>query len=88
MAHIDNEMPMYSKRSVNRQYESIGIRHGLASGTEVQALSALRPAASEGGRRVAEDELKGALEWRDDPFRDFRSADESAPHERPIAGTE
>ena len=88
MAHVDNDMLMYSKRAVNRQYESMGIRHGLASGTEIQALSALRPAASEWGRRVAEDGLKGALEWRDGPFRDFRGAYESAPHERAIAGTE
>jgi enoyl-CoA hydratase len=88
MAHIDNDMLMYSKRAVNRQYESMGIRHGLASGTEIQALSALRPAASEWGRRVREDGLKAALEWRDGPFRDFRGAYDSAPKERAVAGTE
>jgi enoyl-CoA hydratase len=88
MAHIDNEMLMYSKRAVNRQYESMGFREGLASGTEIQGLSALRPAASEWGRHVTEDGLKGALEWRDGPFRDFRGAYESAPHERAVAGTE
>jgi len=88
MAHIDNEMLMYSKRSVNRQYESMGFRNGIASGTEIQALSAQRPAASEWRRRVTEDGLKGALEWRDGPFRDFRGAYESAPHDRAVAGTE
>jgi len=88
MAHIDNEMLMYSKRAVNRQYETMGIFDGLRSGTEIQALSALRPAASEWGRRVQEDGLKGALEWRDGPFRDFRGAYASAPHERAVAGTE
>lgn len=88
MAHIDNEMLMYSKRAVNRQYETMGIFDGLRSGTEIQALSALRPAASEWGRRVREDGLKAALEWRDGPFRDFRGAYASAPHERAVAGTQ
>ena len=85
MAHIDNDMLMYSKRAVNRQYESMGIRAGLWSGTEIQALSASRPAASEWGRHVREDGLKAALEWRDGPFRDFRGAYASAPTDRPVA---
>jgi enoyl-CoA hydratase len=86
MAHIDNEMLMYSKRAVNRQYETMGIRSGLHSGTEIQALSAQRAAASEWGKRVREEGLKAALEWRDGPFRDFRGAYESAPKDRPVAG--
>jgi enoyl-CoA hydratase len=88
MAHIDNDMLMYSKRAVNRQYETMGIRTGLWSGTEIQALSALRPAAAEWGRRVRDEGLKAALEWRDGPFRDFRGAYDTAPHERAVAGTE
>jgi enoyl-CoA hydratase len=85
MAHIDNDMLMYSKRSVNRQYEVMGIRTGLWSGTELQGLSSYRPAASEWGRRVREQGLKAALEWRDGPFRDFRGAYDSAPKDRPVA---
>ncbi|MCZ6888644.1 MAG: enoyl-CoA hydratase-related protein [Gammaproteobacteria bacterium] len=88
MANIDNEMLMYSKRAVNRQYETQGIREGLHSATEIQALSSARKAASEWGRRMREDGLKAALEWRDGPFRDFRGAYDSAPKERPVAGTE
>jgi enoyl-CoA hydratase len=88
MAHVDNEMLMYSKRSVNRQYETMGIREGLHSGTEIQALSAMRAAGSEWGRRVRDEGLKAALEWRDGPFRDFRGAYESAPKDRPVAGME
>ncbi len=86
MAHIDNEMLMYSKRSVNRQYETMGIRQGLHSGTEIQALSTARPAAAEWGRRMRDEGLKAALEWRDGPFRDFRGAYDSAPRERAVAG--
>ena len=87
MAHIDNDMLMYSKRAVNRQYEVMGFRTGLWSATEIQGLSSYRPAAGEFGRRVREEGLKAALEWRDGPFRDFRGAYASAPHDRPVAGS-
>jgi len=88
MSHIDNEMLMYSKRAVNRQYETMGIYDGIRSGTEIQALSAQRAAGAEWGRRVRDDGLKSALEWRDGPFRDFRGAYDSAPKDRAVAGTE
>ena len=88
MAHIDNDMLMYSKRSVNRQYEVMGIRTGLWSGTELQGLSSYRPAAGEWGKRVREGGLKAALEWRDGPFRDFRGRYETAPKDRAVAGTD
>jgi hypothetical protein len=39
-------------------------------------------------RRLREEGLKAALEWRDGPFRDFRGARTTAPKERPVAGTE
>ncbi len=82
MAHIDNELLMYSKRAVNRQYEAMGMRTGLWSGTDFQAISGSRPAAVEWSRRVQEEGLKAALEWRDGPFRDFRGSREDAPRER------
>ena len=88
MANIDNDMLMYSKRAVNRQYEAMGIRTGLMSGTDVEAMSKHRPAAQEWNRRLREEGLKAALEWRDGPFRDFRGAYASAPADRPVAGTE
>ena len=71
---------------MNRQFETMGIREALHSGTEIQALSAQREAAGEWSRRVREDGLKSALEWRDGPFRDFRGAYDSAPKSRPVAG--
>ena len=87
MANIDNDLLMYSKRSVNRQYEAMGIRSGLMSGTDVEAMSKHRPAAQEWNRRLRDEGLKAALEWRDGPFRDFRGAYAAAPAERPVAGT-
>ena len=88
MSWVDNEMLMYSKRAVNRQYETMGIRDGLHSGTEIQALSSARKAAGEWGKKVREEGLKAALEWRDGPFRDFRGAYDSASKDRAIAGTD
>ena len=88
LGFIDNEMLMYTKRALNRQYETMGIRTALHSGTEIQALSSQRAAGAEWGRRVREDGLKAALEWRDGPFRDFRGAYDSAPKDRAVAGTE
>ncbi len=88
MAHIDNNMLMYSKRAVNRQYEAMGIRNGLMSGTDVEAMSKHRPEAPEFGRISREQGLKAALEWRDAPFRDFRGAYATAPADRPIAGAD
>ncbi len=88
MAHIDNDMLMYSKRAVNRQYEVMGIRTGLWSGTDLQALSSYRPAAGEFRDRMREGGLKAALEWRDGPFRDFRGRYDSAPKDRPVAGSQ
>ncbi len=87
MANIDNDLLMYSKRSVNRQYEAMGIRSGLMSGTDVEAMSKHRPAAQEWNRRLREEGLKAALEWRDGPFRDFRGAYATAPADRPVAGS-
>jgi enoyl-CoA hydratase len=86
MGNIDNDMLMYSKRAVNRQYEAMGIRNGLMSGTDVEAMSKHRPAAGEWSRRLREDGLKAALEWRDGPFRDFRGANANAPAQRSLAG--
>ncbi len=86
MANIDNDMLMYSKRSVNRQYEMMGIRNGLMSGTDVEAMSKHRPAAEEWRTQLQEHGLKAALEWRDGPFRDFRGKYDTAPKERALAG--
>ena len=88
MANIDNDMLMYSKRSVNRQYEAMGIRNGLMSGTDVEAMSKHRPAAEDWNSRLREQGLKAALEWRDGPFRAFRAAKAGQHAERDVAGVD
>ena len=85
MANIDNHLLMYSKRAVNRAFEIMGYKTAMISGTDVEAMSKHRPEAGEWRERVARDGLKGALEWRDGPFRDFRGARSNAPHDRGLA---
>ncbi len=86
LGHIDNDQLNYNKRAVNRQYEIMGIRTGLMSGTDVEAMSKHRPAAGEFGRRVREEGLKAALEWRDGPFGDFRAEYTDKYRNRQLAG--
>ena len=86
LGHIDNDQLNYNKRAVNRQYEIMGIRTGLMSGTDVEAMSKHRPAAGEFGRRVQRDGLKAALEWRDGPFGDFRGEYTEKYRNRKLAG--
>lgn len=88
LGHIDNDQLNYNKRAVNRQYEIMGMRTGLMCGTDVEAMSKHRPAAGEFGRRVREDGLKAALEWRDGPFEDFRGAYTEKYRKRALAGSE
>ena len=88
MGHIDNDQLNYNKRAVNRQYEIMGMRTGLMSGTDVEAMSKHRPAAGEFGRRVREEGLKAALEWRDGPFGDFRAEYVTKHKDRALAGSE
>lgn len=87
LGHIDNDQLNYNKRAVNRQYEIMGIRTGLMSGTDVEAMSKHRPAAGEFGKRVREEGLKAALEWRDGPFGDFRAEYADKYRNRDLAGS-
>ena len=88
LGHIDNDLLNYNKRAVNRQYEIMGIRTGLMSGTDVEAMSKHRPAAGEFGKRVREEGLKAALEWRDGPFGDFRGEYTKKYKNRALAGSD
>ncbi len=73
LAQIDHEMLTFSKRSVNRAYEIMGIKTALDAGADIQALSAMRPMGGVFGRISQKYGLKEALEWRDGPFGDGRT---------------
>ncbi len=60
------------KHVVNRWFEIMGLRTGAAEGAEFDAIYHETPAAAEFARISAEQGLKAALEWRDNPFGDGR----------------
>jgi enoyl-CoA hydratase len=79
LALVDREMLTFSKRSVNRAYEIMGIRTALNAGADIQALSAMRPMGGVFGRISQKYGLKEALAWRDGPFGDFRTKGNATP---------
>lgn len=59
-----------NKQSVNQAYEIQGMRTHFAQAWSMHALSgSLRPGARDFSEKLREGGLKGALEWRDGPFR-------------------
>ena len=79
LALIDQEQLLYSKRAVNRAYEVMGIRTALSVGTDIQALSAMRPMGGVFGAISRKYGLKEALAWRDGPFTDYRNRGNAVP---------
>jgi enoyl-CoA hydratase len=74
IANIESDLLAMSKRGLNRAYEVMGIRTALSAGTDIQALSMHRPSEGAFFGVLREKGLKAALEWRDGPFSDYRSA--------------
>jgi hypothetical protein len=71
---------MMTKRSINRQFEVMGFKTGIATSVDLLALSSFRDQGlyasrsedGEGGdefmRRAERDGLKAALKWREETF--------------------
>jgi hypothetical protein len=71
---------MMTKRSINRQFEVMGFKTGIAASVDLLALSSFRDQGlytprsedGEGGdefmRRAEQDGLKAALKWREETF--------------------
>lgn len=74
IANIESDLLQISKRGVNRAYEVMGIRTALAVGADLQGLSTYRPSGKQFGTILREKGLKAALDWRDGPFSDYRTA--------------
>jgi hypothetical protein len=79
---------MMTKRSINRQFEVMGFKTGIATSIDLLALSSFREQGlyarrsenGEGGdefmRRAEQDGLKAALKWREEKFgNSYRSSD-------------
>jgi enoyl-CoA hydratase len=71
IALTPTDLIMLTKRSINRQFEIMGFRTGMASSSEFLALSSLRPAFAredEFNRRRNSEGLQAALRWREETF--------------------
>ncbi len=69
IANVPMDALTIHKHVVNRWFEVMGLRTGVAEGAEFDAIYHETPAAAEFSRIVREQGLKQALEWRDKPFR-------------------
>ena len=62
------------KHSANRWFEIMGLRTAAAEGAEFDAIWHEAPSIAAFADKARQEGLKAALEWRDDPFGDGRSA--------------
>jgi enoyl-CoA hydratase len=90
IALTPTDLIMMTKRSINRQFEIMGFKTGIAASVDLLALSSFRNQGlyarrsqsgdGEGGdefmRRSERDGLKAALKWREETFgNSYREAD-------------
>ena len=95
IALTPTDLIMLTKRSINRQFEVMGFRTGIATSVDLLALSTFRENGlysrksrdhREGGdefiARSQRDGLKSALEWREQTFGNhYRRGEDAAPDE-------
>ncbi len=78
IAKVDPELAQINKRMVHRQMEAMGIRAGLRAGTELQALGQTTDASRAYMMKMRES-VRSALQERDEPFEDYRTAGQPRP---------
>jgi enoyl-CoA hydratase len=95
IALTPTDLIMLTKRSINRQFEIMGFRTGIAASVDLLALSSFREQgiyssrSREGGEggdeflaRSQRDGLKSALKWREETFGNrYRRGWDTAPDE-------
>jgi enoyl-CoA hydratase len=72
IAKVDPELTQINKRVVHRQMEAMGMRAGLRAGTEMQALGQTTAASRDYMAKMRQD-VRSALQIRDEPFQDYRT---------------
>tara|TARA_B100001250_G_C19770388_1_gene776857 strand:+ start:233 stop:1072 length:840 start_codon:yes stop_codon:yes gene_type:complete len=73
VAQVPPELQAMNKRSVHRQMEAMGMRAGIRSGTEIQALAMHSKATKDHLKELSEG-LTEALNKRDSKFGDYRTS--------------
>jgi enoyl-CoA hydratase len=74
IARIPTELVQLNKRAVHRQMEIMGLRTGIRAGTELCALGTHTRTMHEFVGKAREKGLTKALQERDAPFGDYRTA--------------
>lgn len=74
IAKVPADLLALNKRVVHRAMEAAGIRAGLRATADLQALGRYQPGAREYWQRLEEVDLRTALDERDGPFGDYRTA--------------
>lgn len=74
IARIPTELVQLNKRAVHRQMEIMGLRAGIRAGTELCALGTHTRTMHEFVSKAREKGLTKALQERDAPFGDYRTA--------------
>lgn len=85
IALTPTDLIMLTKRSINRQFEIMGFKTGMASSADFLALALLRPGMrqDEFMRRAQADGLKAALDWRSKTFGGGTETADEAPAAAP-----
>ncbi|MBI4571628.1 MAG: crotonase/enoyl-CoA hydratase family protein [Chloroflexi bacterium] len=78
MARIDPAILSSNKRIVNIALEMMGARTVQRMAAEMDARARLAPVVREFYRKIGEEGLKAALEWRDGAFADLTGSDVAA----------
>ena len=73
IAKISPELQAINKRAVHRQMEIMGMRTGIRSGTEIQALAMHSKSTKDHLKELSKD-LTKALTKRDKEFGDYRTS--------------
>jgi enoyl-CoA hydratase len=74
VAQIPGDLLALNKRTVHRALEAMGMRTGVRASTELQALGLHQRSSLEYMPKLREKGVKGAVEDRDKPFGDYRTA--------------
>ena len=76
IALVPSDLAQLNKRTVHRAMEAMGIRTAIRAGTELCSLGMHQASMAEFlARARSEGGLTAALDMRDEPFGDYRSAE-------------
>lgn len=74
IAKVPPDLLALNKRAAHRAMEAMGIRQGIRSGAEIQALGFHQPASREYSKSFATKGVREALSDRDRQFGDYRES--------------